>query len=164
MASFGTLKQLRSQFAGVKSFEAAFAYLDDVFCPGSAAAERLRAVREGETQRIELAGGAFALEQAYRSKSRSEGFFESHRRFIDVQVIVAGEEAMEVVDAAAAQILQPYDVERDLIKYSDVDGSSVLRLRAGDAAVFFPADVHMPGLAVAAGRQLVRKTVVKVPV
>lgn len=164
MASFGTLKQVRSQFAAAKPFAAAFAYLDEVFRPGSPAAQRLARVGEGETHRVELEEGAFALEQAYRSKPRAEGFFESHRRFIDVQVVFEGTEQMEVLDVSRMDGPAPYDAERDLIKYTDTGMASVLRLHAGDVAVFFPADVHMPGLAGEAGPRLVRKTVVKVPV
>jgi biofilm protein TabA len=41
--------------------------------------------------------------------------------------------------------------------------ASVLRMRAGDVAIFFPADGHMPSLHWRDGG-LVRKTVVKVPV
>ena len=39
----------------------------------------------------------------------------------------------------------------------------LLRLRAGEAAIYFPEDAHMSSLQ-AAGPQLVRKAVIKVPV
>ncbi len=117
----------------------------------------------GVTERIELEGGAFALEQVYQPKARPEGFFESHRKYIDVQVIVAGEELMEVEDIARLVVSEPYNPERDFIKYADTAVASVLRMRAGDAAIFFPADGHMPSLRWR-GDGLVRKSVVKVPV
>lgn len=164
MALFGTVETLKAQALPVARFAAAFAYLEEVFAPGGAAGARLRAVAIGETKRVELAGGAFALEQAYWSKARAEGFFESHRKFIDVQVIFEGAEEMEVADVSRFAVRQAYQVERDLITYEDAAGASVLRFRAGDAAVFHPADVHMPGLKGAGERMLVRKTVVKVPV
>jgi beta-galactosidase beta subunit len=41
---------------------------------------------------------------------------------------------------------------------------SVLRLGSGDAAVFHPVDVHLPGLCGGSGPGVVRKTVIKVPV
>jgi biofilm protein TabA len=117
----------------------------------------------GETQRVELAGGAFALEQVYRSKVRSDGFFESHRKYIDVQVVFEGEEGMELLDLSRSSVRQAYDAQRDLLIHEDAPGS-LLRVNAGDAAVFFPADVHMPGLCGVQGPALVRKTVIKVPV
>ena len=52
---------------------------------------------------------------------------------------------------------------KDLIFYRDVPEASLLRLRAGEAAVYFPVDAHMPCLLVDKPA-IVRKTVVKVPV
>jgi uncharacterized protein, YhcH/YjgK/YiaL family len=165
MALFGSIQTLRQQVYPRDQFAAAWAYLEELFAPGSAEGERMRAVAVGETKRVELSGGAFALEQAYWTKTRPEGFFESHRKFVDVQVIFEGEERMEVVDVSRAKVREAYREERDLVMYEDCAGASVLTLRAGEAAVYFPADVHMPGLRCADGEaRLVRKTVVKVPV
>src|SRR5688572_8037554 len=146
MALIGSLGTVRGQAAPVEKFAAAFAYLDDLFRAGSAAAERLRAQAPGETRRIELAGGAFALEQAYVAKLREEGFFESHRMFIDVQVVFEGEEWMELADIARMTVRTSYRADRDLTAYEDEAGASLLHLRAGEAAIFYPSDVHMPGL------------------
>lgn len=164
MALFGSIETVRAQVSPNGKFAAAFAYLDDLLRVGSLAGERLNAITAGETQRVELAGGAFALEQAYVTKERADGFFESHRKYIDLQVIVAGEERMEVADRARCTERQAYQPERDLIIYEDVPAASVLTLRAGDVAVFYPDDVHMPSLRGSGERMLVRKTVVKVPV
>lgn len=165
MALFGAIETLKRQAGLAEKFAATWAYLEDVFAAGSTAGERVRAIAVGETKRVELGGGAFALEQVYRTKARAEGFFESHRTFIDVQVIFEGEEEMEVIDRARAVVSEAYQAERDLVKYKDASGATVLRLKRGEAAVFFPADVHMPGLRGSEGEgRLVRKTVVKVPV
>lgn len=164
MALLGSLATIRAQTARMGLFGPAFAYLDDVFRAGSPASSRLHSVAVGETKRVDLEGGAFALEQAYMSKARSEGFFESHRKYIDVQVVVEGNEIMEVAEISRLTVRQPYDAERDLIKYADCLDASVLRFRAGEAAVFFPVDGHFPSLRAGAAGTLVRKTVVKVPV
>lgn len=163
MALFGTIATLRAQTPADK-FAATFAYLDALFRPDSAEAARLRALPAGETRRYDLAGGAFALEQVYVSKWRPDGFFEAHRRYIDVQVVFEGEEWMEVIDLATAHPRREYDAARDLLVFEDRILASRLRVPAGGAAVFYPADVHMPGLCGEAGPAVVRKTVVKVPV
>jgi YhcH/YjgK/YiaL family protein len=162
MALFGSIATVKAQLAPA-GFAAAFAYLEELFTPGSAAATRLMAIPAGETRRVDLADGAFALEQVYLSKRREDGFFESHRNYIDVQAIFTGDEAMEVVDRARAEVKQAYQPERDLVVYEDAPGVTLLRLRAGEVAVFFPADVHMPSLSPGAAG-LVRKSVIKVPV
>jgi len=144
-------------------FAAAFAYVTDLLEAGSRAWARLERIAPGETGRVELAGGAFALEQAYIPKPRSEGFFESHRKYIDVQVVVAGAELMELADISRLEVSEPYNPERDFTKYADITGATVLKMGPGDAAIFFPNDGHMPALQWR-GTGLVRKTVVKVPV
>ncbi|MBS0662685.1 MAG: YhcH/YjgK/YiaL family protein [Verrucomicrobia bacterium] len=164
MAHYGSIPALRAQTAQLKLFAPAFAYLDDLLRPGSTAGERLRGLAEGDNHRVDLGGGVFALEQVYAAKVRADGFFESHRKFIDVQVVVAGGEAMEVADIGRMTVRQPYNPERDLIVYEDCTSAAILRVQAGEAAVFFPTDGHMPGLRINADATLVRKTVIKVPV
>lgn len=162
MAIFGPFHQVKAQL-GHARFAAALAYAEELLRAGSKAHQRLQGIAAGTTERVELAGGSFALEQPYEPKLRPDGFFESHRKYIDVQLIVAGEELMEVEDVSRLTVAQAYDPERDFIKYADTATASVLRMRAGDVAVFYPEDGHMPSLRWR-GPGLVRKSVVKVPV
>jgi biofilm protein TabA len=164
MALFGSLAALRAQAPQSPRFTAAFAYVEDLLRADSGAARRIRGIGRGESQRVELADGVFAIEQVYETKPRAEGFFESHRKYIDIQVLVEGDEVMEVVDATRIAVREPYQPERDLITYGDVPDASRLRVRAGEATIFFPVDVHMPTLRSGDAPVLVRKTVVKVPV
>lgn len=164
MAIFGSIEAVRAQAPVTPTFATAWSYIEELLRPGSAAAARISSLRAGESKKVELTGGAFAIEQVYETKARSEGFFESHRKYIDVQVIVAGEEIMEVLDLAHAKVRDPYLEERDLIAYQDAASASALRLRGGEAAVFFPVDVHMPSLRSGAKSELVRKAVLKLPV
>ncbi len=163
MALFGSLATVRAQLAHADHFKATFAYLDDCFRPGTAAYQRLRAIAVGKQERTELAGGAFGLEQVYLSKPRNDAFFESHKLYIDVQVIVEGEEFVEVADIANLQVKEDRTPGKDMIVYQMSDTASVLRLRADEVAVLFPVDGHMPSVAIEEPA-LVRKIVVKVPV
>ncbi|MDI1320374.1 MAG: YhcH/YjgK/YiaL family protein [bacterium] len=162
MAVFGSLSAVRGQLAHDPRFAAAFDYVAQALDAAAAVRRRIGGVAPGTTDRHELAGGAFALEQAYLSKPRAEAFLESHRKFIDVQVVVAGEEIQEVVDIARLTVDAPYNPERDLIKYLDCKDTSRLSAREGLVAVFFPVDGHISRAS--AAPVLVRKTVVKVPV
>ncbi len=163
MAIFGSFATVRMQVAADARFAVAMAYVAEALQPGSSAASRIAGIAQGVTEKIELAAGSFALEQVYVPRLRPEGFFESHRNYIDVQVIVEGEELMEIQEIARLKVSEPYLPERDLVKYADPADTSVLRMRAGDVAIFFPEDGHMPSLRWR-GPGLVRKTVVKVPV
>jgi len=163
MALFGSLATLRAQLAHADHFQATFDYLDECFRPGSAAYQRLRSIEVGKQERTELAGGAFALEQVYMSKLRPDAFFESHKKFIDVQVIFEGEEFIEVADVAKLTVKEDQTPTKDFISYQMTDNSSAVRLSAGEASVLFPVDGHMPAVSIK-GSALVRKIVVKVPV
>jgi YhcH/YjgK/YiaL family protein len=162
MAIFGALSTVRSQTVHYRWLLPAFAYLNELFTPDSAAGQKLTSLVPGESFRRELADGNFALEQAYFTKPRAEGVFETHRLYVDVQVIVLGEEFMEVTNPETLIVRDAYNPARDAIFYQDADHASVLRLRAGEAAIYFPDDAHNGGLQIG-GPQLVRKVVIKVP-
>jgi biofilm protein TabA len=103
----------------------------------------------------------FALVSEYTTKSINEGVIECHRKYIDIQIIVQGTEAIGICPlstcAAAA-----YDPEKDFQK---LEGEvSFIALRTGDFAIFFPQDGHMPGVNYQDKIEKVKKVVVKVPV
>ena len=164
MAIFGPFSTVRAQSAADPRFAAAHRYVADLLDPHSAIHRRIHQIPVGVTERVELEGGAFALEQVYQAKPRPEVFLESHRKYIDVQVIVAGAERMEVQDIARLTISQAYLEERDLIKYVDTADTSHLVMTPGNVAIFFPVDGHLSTLLPVMGQVLVRKSGVKVPV
>jgi YhcH/YjgK/YiaL family protein len=164
MAIFGPFSTVRAQSASDPRFAAAHRYVADLLDSNSTAYQRLGKIAPGITERVNLDGGAFALEQVYYAKPRAEVFLESHRKYIDVQVIMAGAERMEVIDISRLQESQAYWEERDLIKYADTAATSHLRMDPGNVAIFFPADGHLSTLNPDIGPVLVRKSVVKVPV
>lgn len=164
MALYGSLATVRTQAPRNGAFAAAFAYVDELLRSDSAAQGRLRALAVGDSQKTDLAGGAFVVEQAFETRLRADGFFESHRKYIDVQVVLDGEELMEVADVSRMTVRQPYNAERDLIVYEDSTDASLLRVYPGQLAIFFPADVHMPTLRIRTEPVVVRKAVVKIPV
>ena len=164
MAVYGTLATVKAQLAPHRSFAVAFAYLEEFLRPGSAAAAQAAAVPVGETARTELGDGIFGMAQAYYTKPRAEGKIESHRKYIDVQMMIAGAETMETADIARLQVREDLTPEKDLIFYHDAREMSVLRLdAAGVTAVYFPVDAHRGGIT-DGPPTLARKIVVKVPV
>jgi biofilm protein TabA len=164
MALYGSLAALRIQAPRTPGFATAFAYLEELHRAGSPVQERVRRLAEGDVEKIDLGGGTFVLEQSYETKLRADGFFESHRKYIDVQTMLEGEELMEFADRARMKVRQPYNPDRDLIVYEDSTDSSQLRVFPGQAAIFFPDDVHMPTLRIRSEPVRVRKCVVKIPV
>ncbi len=103
----------------------------------------------------------YALVQQYTTKPREQGRWEAHRRYIDVQYVVAGIETMGRSDLTRLTVTDPYSAGKDCVLLAG-DGD-FLTARAGTFIVFFPEDAHMPCLDSGAPAQ-VRKVVVKVAV
>jgi YhcH/YjgK/YiaL family protein len=164
MALFGHLSTVRAQLIRRSVYDLSFAYLDDALKYGSAANQRILGVGLGETNRVELGEGVFVMEQCYNSKPREKGRIESHISYIDIQVLVAGEEIIEVAEISTLKVAENLTSGKDLIFYHDSRATSPLRLSGlGATAIFYPTDGHMGGLQIAAPT-LVRKIVIKVPV
>jgi YhcH/YjgK/YiaL family protein len=137
-----------SQYYGLGTrIEAALRYLQDT---------DLANVEEG---RYEIDGDAvFALVQEYDSKPKAEGFWEAHRKYLDVQYVSAGAEHMGY--APTANLLAgAYEEATDFMKLEG-DGE-FFQLRAGSFCILAPQDAHMPGMAIDQPKP-VKKVVVKV--
>ncbi len=61
-----------------------------------------------------------AIEQTYRLKSAKNAFFETHRAFIDFQLVVEGYEFMRIGDRESFEVQIPYDERKDLIVYNNL--------------------------------------------
>jgi biofilm protein TabA len=100
----------------------------------------------------------YAMVQEYDSKPKAEGFWESHRKYLDVQYVASGVEHMGYAPTANLTA-GAYQEENDFIKLEG-DGEFFL-LREGFFCILAPQDAHMPGMAVDQP-QPVKKVVVKV--
>jgi biofilm protein TabA len=89
--------------------------------------------------------------------------FEAHRRYIDIQLVVRGQEAIGFAPAASLTTVESYDAAKDIEFFAVPPESATLALRAGDFVVFTPGDAHRPSLHLD-GPHVSRKAVVKVSV
>jgi YhcH/YjgK/YiaL family protein len=103
--------------------------------------------------------GAFASVNEYTTKPQSECFVECHQKYIDVQMLVYGEELIGYSPVSSCEAL-PYDAEKDLQKL--VGEVSFIHIKTGMFAIFFPHDAHMPNVLVATPLP-VKKIVFKIP-
>jgi YhcH/YjgK/YiaL family protein len=85
--------------------------------------------------------------------------FESHRKYIDVQYVIDGEEKIAVQPVANATVTEPYDDAKDIAHYS---GEGTVYTATPEAFfIFFPTDAHRPGIT-PGGNQPDKKLVIKV--
>ena len=135
-----------------KNFSPAFAFIR------KAIAENLPAGK------YELDGkDLYASVQEYDSKLPTVAKAEAHKNYIDIQFIVSGTERMDFVDISKATANTDYNPEKDVMFYADCESAGSALFDANDFAIFFPHDVHKPGMCVTVPAP-VKKIVVKVKV
>jgi len=162
MAILGTLEVVKNQINNIK-FKKALEYLEQVLTNETEEHKRLLSLPIDAFEKVDLDENNFGLEQVYYSKEREKCFFESHRQYIDVQFILEGEEIIEVANKDDLIINFDYNEDMDLLKYKTTLNSSIIKLKKGDVAIFFPEDAHMPCVKLNDSVKVV-KTVVKVKI
>ena len=96
--------------------------------------------------------------------SISEKYAELHRKYIDIQILLYGEEKFGYSDISSVKkVYKEYDEDKDIELYSVVENEDFFLLKPSMFAVFFPEDVHRPGLSAAVSRS-VRKVIFKLAV
>lgn len=89
---------------------------------------------------------------------------ELHRKFIDIQVLISGEEAIEYsVAMPNLAHYTDYNEQDDYQLTPDLEQKNRLVLRPKMFAIFLPNEPHKPGVSVN-GDKVLKKLVVKVPV
>jgi YhcH/YjgK/YiaL family protein len=156
MAIFGNLEEIKRQVSK-ESFQIAFEYLENI-------TSDFLNVKDGECIKEMLTEDIFVLKQAYYTKDRKDCFFESHKKYIDIQFMVKGDEYMDVSDLKSLEIINDYNDKTDFIKYKGkVDGISKLLIEEKSLAIFYPCDAHQPCIKVE-NKELIYKAVIKIPV
>ena len=111
--------------------------------------------------RYEIDGvNMYALIQQYDTKLKEQGFWEAHRRYIDLQYIVQGAEGIGYANIHHLRQGE-YDEGKDFLPlYGDGD---LVTLRSGCFVLLMPEDAHMPGMAIGSPAP-VKKVVIKIAV
>jgi YhcH/YjgK/YiaL family protein len=110
--------------------------------------------------RHDIAGDDIFVNLAeYQTVLPDQGIWEAHQRYIDIQLIVSGEEQMGHAFNHTLQIKEPYDAAKDVEFYSGA--GQLITYRKSTFAIYFPQDAHKPGL-ISGAPGTVRKAVAKV--
>jgi biofilm protein TabA len=108
--------------------------------------------------KYEISGDrVYAIIERTKGRRIEDGKLEAHRKYLDIQFIISGEESMGWSARSALCPSDNYDPERDL-EFFDGEPQSIVRVPPGSFAVFLPADAHLPLI----GTGPIHKVVVKV--
>lgn len=98
---------------------------------------------------------------SYNTRSEEDGFWESHIKFIDVQVMLEGEEYIAINNIYSLEN-EGYKEADDFCAYKGEELTKIL-FRKNDVLVFYPEDAHKTSLKIKESK-FVKKVVFKVDV
>ena len=105
-----------------------------------------------------------AIVSEYETKVKNEVGFEAHRKNIDIQYLLKGEERIACMPIEKLTETEPYSEEKDAAFYAaEGVAAQTMTIGGGYFAIFFPQDGHMPQLC-GDKPEMVKKVVVKVAV
>ncbi len=119
-----------------------------------------------EKGRYHLEDGAFASVCNTLTKDKEGANYEVHRRFIDVQMILEGEEVIGVRpldELEKCKVITEFNVEKDYALY-EAAHTDLRVLHRGDYLILGPKDGHSPGLCMeqpSVGKKIIFKIPVK---
>ena len=125
--------------------------------------EMNRILTEGaEDGKIVLDGDKLFINvQSYTSKPESDCGFEAHKKYIDIQLILEGEEIIGYESEDKLSLTKEYDESADYMLYSLNGEYDKIRLTRGDFVILFTEEPHAPAIAANTPAH-VRKAVVKI--
>ncbi len=130
-----TIAMIIDSIAYLEDYKAVLPYLE----------EGLAAVKKNGTDQI----GKFPFEHGFymiqegKTKPLSEGDFESHQKYIDLQIILEGSEEVAWHDVRDLKVTIPYDEAGDKQKLSG-DREHHMLISKGMFWAAFPWDGHRP--------------------
>ena len=136
-----------------EAFEKGFAFIKKAI-EGNLAAGKYEI--EGDT--------IFASVQEYESFAAEGRVFEGHKKYIDLQCILKGTERIDAIDVNKAFVTTPYSEEIEAAFFEAKESYTSMILSEGDFAIFFPYDLHRPGLRIGNDATYIKKIIVKIHV
>ncbi|NOU65791.1 DUF386 family protein [Paenibacillus sp. LMG 31461] len=129
------------------------------------ALEELNLLLKGDAPegRVEIKGDQMYVSfMEFDAKPMDEQLAEKHESYIDIHYLIDGEETIGwFADREDLRVVKAYESEHDYALYDPSADEILLHLKPGMFAVFFPNDIHRPGMGQSSK---IKKAVIKVHV
>ena len=115
--------------------------------------------------RYEINKKCFATVEVYSTKPFSSAIYEAHEKYIDIQLLLLGEEKIFYKCKDKISYPQTYDKERDIIFYNEMipEDSHFVKLDGTNFVVIYPHEGHAPQVQTTELPMRVKKVVIKLP-
>lgn len=93
-----------------------------------------------------LSDKVYANVEAYTTKFLSDAKFEAHEKYIDIQILMKGNEYIYYTNKELLTQNVPYNTEKDIIFYNESvnDKYKKIKLDGKNFVVLYPDDAHAP--------------------
>lgn len=119
---------------------------------------------EIEFGKYELGNGNYVNVETYQTKSLDEAKFESHKKYIDIQMLIYGSERIYFQGLDGLNEIAPYSEEKDITFYSNKISGDYVTLNGKNFALIYPHEAHAPQCRVDIDGVKVKKVVAKVKI
>lgn len=93
------------------------------------------------SERVEFEGGFYFVQKGI-TRPIEETIFETHEKYIDVQILLKGKELMGWDTIPNLTVTEEYDPANDITIYSGKDSSNSMNVLENTFYIFFPWDAH----------------------
>ncbi|MBQ8429634.1 MAG: YhcH/YjgK/YiaL family protein [Clostridia bacterium] len=112
------------------------------------------------SEKIEIVYNWVEEEVVHPVKKDDEDLFEGHKRYIDLQMLISGQECIHVQNKRDCRLVEAYNEEKDVAFYH-ADTWMNCYLDGGNFILLTPNDLHNPSLKVR-DKSAVKKYVFKI--
>ena len=113
--------------------------------------------------RYRLENDDYANIESYNTKTLSEARYEKHNKYIDIQLLLDGEEYIYYKDAKSLSDAL-YNEEKDIAFYSEIVSGDYIKLDGSNFMMIFPHEAHAPQVCEGSQYKKVLKVVLKIKV
>lgn len=119
--------------------------------------------QETQIGHYEISENAYANIDIYETKFVENCKFEAHKKYIDIQMLLEGEEELDYMPVEGLEISEVYDKNRDVMFFENSDKKpDILKLKPFKFALIYPHEAHRPQMNAGSTSQKVKKVVVKI--
>ena len=98
----------------------------------------------GDTVSGKLDGENYANIDVYSPKPLENCKFEAHKKYIDIQMLLSGEEEIDIVKADGLEISEEYDEKRDIMFFKSSENFDSILLTPFKFVLIYPDEAHQP--------------------
>jgi biofilm protein TabA len=102
-------------------------------------------LHELETGRIDLVqDNVYLLIQELNTENEVDRLWESHENFLDIQIVLSGEERFGYANVDELDMEIPYDDKKDITRYKKEGEGLWFDLKPSMFCIFYPGEGHKP--------------------